>query len=100
MSKIDQIEKFVNKINLKVDFEDNVKILKTQNQTLENKTDDLEARSMRENLLFHGIPEMPNENCETLIQEFLTDKLNIAEDIKLDRAIDSENLRDTIDLLS
>ena len=38
---------------------------------LESKVTDLEARSMRENLLFHGIPEFHNENCELLIKQFM-----------------------------
>ena len=72
----------------------------TQNQALENKTDHLETRSIREKLLFHGIPDIPNENCETLVQEFLKDTINIAEYIKLYRANRLGKLRVTIDLLS
>ena len=68
------------------DFEDKVKTLETQNQTIESKTGGLEAISMRENVLFHGIPEANNENCEVLVKQFVAEKLNIVQDITLDRA--------------
>ena len=68
------------------EFEEEVEKLKTQNENLEAKTNDLEFRSLRENLLFHGIAETPNENCETLVQQFVTEKLEIAHNIIIDRA--------------
>ena len=48
---------------------------------LESKVTDLEARSMRENLLFHGIPESHNENCELLIKQFMAAELKIEHEI-------------------
>ena len=50
-------------VNLKQKMDDEAK----NKIKLESKVTDLEARSMRENLLFHGIPESHNENCELLI---------------------------------
>lgn len=82
---------------------DNIKTLKKQcdsfetqvteqNKTkakLESKITDLEARSMRENLLFHGIPETQNEDCEMKVKEFLINELGLESDsvntITLDR---------------
>lgn len=68
------------------DFEESMKKLADQNETLEAKANDLEARSLRENLLFHGINETQNENCETLVKQFIAEKLNITQDVTIDRA--------------
>lgn len=68
------------------DFEESMKNLATQNETLEAKANDLEARSLRENLLFHGINETQNENCETLVKQFIAEKLNVTQDVTIDRA--------------
>lgn len=59
--------------------------LKEQNQNIENKTNDLMARSMRENLLFHGITETVGKDCENLVKTFIKDQLNIKEEITTDR---------------
>jgi DNA repair exonuclease SbcCD ATPase subunit len=67
-------------------FQNTIEKLELKNITLESKANDLEARSMRENLLFHGIAETNGENCETLVKSFITDTLNIKEQITLDRA--------------
>ena len=37
-------------------------------------------------MLFHGIPEGKNENCETLVKQFVADKLDIDQAITIDRA--------------
>lgn len=66
----------------------NCKTLEDQNTKLESKLTDLESRSMRENLLFYGIPEVgENENCEQLVKQLCTDKLNLpdAKDFLMDR---------------
>ena len=39
-----------------------------------------------QNLLFHGINETQNENCEILVKQFITEKLNITQDVTIDRA--------------
>jgi regulator of replication initiation timing len=55
---------------------------------LEKKTDDLDGRSKRNNLIFHGIMRMPgetNEVCEGTIQYLLTDKLDMVQTIEFDR---------------
>ena len=50
---------------------------------------DLESRNMRENLVFHGLPENVSENCEAVVKEFCVEKLKIpsieVEAIVLDR---------------
>lgn len=55
---------------------------------LEYKSIDLEARSRRNNLLFHGIPEVVNEDSVSIIKEFLSTKLKLPSiiDIHIQRA--------------
>ena len=67
-------------------FEKLCETMETKTLNLEAKTNDLEARGLRENLLFHGIPETTGENCETLVKDFINEKLLIMQNITLDRA--------------
>ena len=56
---------------------------------LERMTDDLEGRSKRNNLIFYGIPRATGEtssDCEVIMRELFTDKLEFSRDVKLDRA--------------
>lgn len=48
-----------------------------QLKILTYKSIDLEARSRRNNLLFHGLADMRNENSRELIMEFLENELNL-----------------------
>ena len=85
--KLKSASEDVKRLNTKCkDFETVVKTLESKNKSLEDKTNDLEFRSMRENLLFHGIDELANENCELLVQQFIAERLDIAETIYIDRA--------------
>ena len=62
--------------------------LKTQLHDLARKTDDLECRSKRNNLIFCGIPRATNEtsqDCEGIVRDLITDKLELADDIEFDR---------------
>ena len=68
------------------EFEDSVQELKVKNEMLAAKANDLEFRSLRETLLFHGILETPKEDCETLVKQFIAEKFEIAQDIIIDRA--------------
>ena len=47
---------------------------------------DLQARSMRENLIFKGHPESDGEDCEVIISNFLTTEMGILEDMPIVRA--------------
>lgn len=40
---------------------------------------------MRNNLLFHGIPEEEGENCEDVVRLFIKDKMKISTDVQFDR---------------
>ena len=63
--------------------------LKSKIENLECITDDLEGRSRRNNILFYGMTRRSDtetsEECESRIQEILTDQLEIGEDVQFDR---------------
>lgn len=52
---------------------------------IREKVDDLESRSLRENLLFFGINETQGENCEDLVSDLIKTKLEIDKQIEFDR---------------
>ena len=55
---------------------------------LEKKTDDLEGRSKRNNLIFYGMHREHNESNEDLesnLRDMLTDKLELSNNVKFDR---------------
>ena len=57
-------------------------------EALERKTDDLEGRSKRNNVIIHGLirhDKETREDCEELVREMITDKLEFAEDVQFDR---------------
>lgn len=58
-------------------LEENIKSLKNDNTELKSTVTDLQSRSMRENLLFYGIPEIQTEDCELLVKQFCHDKLGV-----------------------
>ena len=52
------------------------------------KLTELEDRSRRNNVRIDGIPETPNEtwkNCEEEVRKIIRNKLNITDDIEIDR---------------
>ena len=51
--------------------------------SLEAKVTDLEYRSMRDNLMFYGIPEQQNEDCKVSIKQFMNVVLEIPQADKL-----------------
>ena len=66
-------------------FDENIKTFEAHTQKIDTKLDDLESRSMRENLLFYGIQENDNENCEALVLDLIKTHLDISSNISLDR---------------
>lgn len=73
-------------------FKDELRILKdiaakqqSEIKSLQAHTLDLQARSMRCNLLFHNIPEQTNENCEHTVHKELKG-LGFAQEIQVERA--------------
>ena len=77
-------------------IQDKLKRCENINESLNETLLDLEARSMRENLIFYGIQESPPpvqgqpiqiENCERLVKDLTKDYLKIdANEMTLDRA--------------
>ena len=66
---------------------DNVN-LRIRMADIERKTDDLECRSKRNNLIIYGLPRVENETwqeCEEMVQELLTDTLEMHESPQFDR---------------
>ena len=59
------------------DLEDTCKDYETKASKTHKKLLDLESRSMRENLVFHGLRENVSEDCEAVVKEFCVEKLKI-----------------------
>ncbi len=71
--------------------------LEQDNATLHNKIVDLQARSMRDNLLFFNIPERDQENTTEIIHELLETKMEIRDarnQVKIDRSHQIERKRE------
>ena len=58
-------------------LEQNAQSLENNKSSLEAKINDLEYRSMRDNLMFYGLPKEPNENCESVIKTLIAEKLQL-----------------------
>lgn len=57
-------------------------------EAMERKTDDLEGRSKRNNLIIHGLEKTGDESwedCEGMVQDLLTDRLEMSQDVQFDR---------------
>ena len=74
-------------------IESRLKVLDSKSNNFEKreknlrwKSIDNEARSRRNNLLFHGIREENNENCQKLIENFIKNELKINEPVVIQRA--------------
>jgi small-conductance mechanosensitive channel len=71
------------------DAKKRIEKLEEDNATLRGKIVDIQARSMRDNLLFFNIPENDKENTTELIHELLESKMEIKEarsNVKIDRS--------------
>ena len=67
---------------------DSVDSLTERINALERQTDNLENRSRRNNILFYGLDGHEGEtntDCEQMIKELCTDRLELAEDLLFDR---------------
>ena len=66
--------------------ENNLTYFNSERDELKTKIIDLETRTMRDKLMFYGLQETIGENCETIIQKFCTEKLNLdGSKLKFDR---------------
>ena len=62
--------------------------MRTRLENVEKQTDDLESRSKTNNIIIHGIQRKEDETrqeCEELVCEMITDKLELAEAIQFKR---------------
>ena len=84
-------------------LEDKVSVLQKENDELkvvnndlqarvektELKTDDLECRSKRNNLIVYGLPRSSetetSQDCEDMMKDFCTDRLELSNDVSFDR---------------
>ena len=66
-----------------------IETLEELNATLQSRVIDLQARSMRDDLIFYNISEKNDENAKEIIHDLLENKLgleNAKENVKIDRA--------------
>ncbi|CAC5407606.1 unnamed protein product [Mytilus coruscus] len=97
---MDKVKQEVQEVSEEVDgikfvvseVEDIYKLIRQENQKLKNDIVDIQARSMRDNLVFVGINEFQNETpdkTEAIIREFLMNDLKMSQEdadvIKFDR---------------
>ncbi|KAL4000651.1 galactose-3-O-sulfotransferase 4 [Sarotherodon galilaeus] len=59
---------------------DNVTQLNRENKKIKETVIDLQARGMRDNLVFSGIPEAAGEDAETRVKSFIKTHLKLPED--------------------
>ncbi|KAL4007994.1 hypothetical protein ACER0C_001846 [Sarotherodon galilaeus] len=59
---------------------ENVTQLNRENKKIKETVIDLQARSMRDNLVFSGIPEAAGEDAETTVKSFIKNHLKLPED--------------------
>lgn len=78
--------------NLEENLKRSVNSIVQKNEELQSSIIDLKSRSMRDNLIFSGIPETPNEDCEAVLHHFLENKLKIDEYISFERVHRMGNL--------
>lgn len=61
------------------DLENKCKDYEIKSSKTHKKLLDLESRNMRENLVFHGLSENVNENCEVAVKQFCHEELKISD---------------------
>lgn len=52
-------------------------LIEAENKKLKEALLDVQCRSMRDNIVFTGLPEKEGKDCETVIREFMSDQLNL-----------------------
>ncbi|KAK3103102.1 hypothetical protein FSP39_016437 [Pinctada imbricata] len=64
---------------------EHIEFLESELAELKERHLDLQTRSMRENLIFDGIPEVPDEDAEETVKRFIGDELGLTDEYKFDR---------------
>ena len=68
-----------------IGMKEDIKRIKEENSELKKRVVDLQARSMRDNLLFFNIRESDGEDPESLVKELIKEELKISEDVEFAR---------------
>lgn len=58
-------------------------LLSADNNALKEKLTDLQCRQMKYNLIFTGLLEQPEEDCEAKLRQFLAQEMNITQHVEL-----------------
>lgn len=66
-------------------LKDEVLNMSTDLQSLKERQIELQSRTMRDNLIFTGIPENETEDTEKVLADFIKNKLEITKDIEFER---------------
>jgi len=66
-------------------MKDEVENIKSDCTVLKDKHTDLQARSMRDNLIFSGIPENKDEDTEEELRKFIAEDMQIEQDMAFHR---------------
>jgi uncharacterized protein (DUF2267 family)/prefoldin subunit 5 len=88
MKKLNETRADIDKMKHSTEnFEAEVTKLNKEIKTVTERLNDSEFRSMRNNLIFYGIQERPDENCENIVKQLINDKIDInANAFMFDRA--------------
>jgi len=83
VEKTTQEVKNIKRENKKVtSLQEDINRLTEENAKLNDKLIDLRCRSMKYNLLFTGIKENEDEDCEIKLKDFIKDEMNLIDDIQ------------------
>ena len=69
-------------------LQERAKTLETEKTIMQSKLTELEYRSMRDNLMFYGVPEQEHKDCEQVIKQVIGEQLGLVQagNISFDRA--------------
>ena len=88
-AKTDSLTKDVTELKEKMGTEDSnasmkedIQKLKEENDRLKGKLLDMQCRSMKNNLIFNGLLEQPDENCEEKLRQFIHNEMKITHRIE------------------
>lgn len=80
-SQIESLQKENNEMHTKVlNLTTTIDSLKTENKLLKESILDIQCRSMRDNLVFSGIPEQTQDNPEQAIKDFMLSALKLSKE--------------------
>ena len=60
-------------------LQERAKTLESEKTNIQSKLTDLEYRSMRDNLMFYGVPNQEHEDCEQVIKQVIGEQLGLVQ---------------------